>query len=412
MQFIQFAFLLLSLLVFSFPLTVSAATPAENNLLVLSDLHLTLASAHTMEISPLKYNRDNDLDYATFEKLLTEIDANIKSGKVMRPEFIVILGDIAGHARDTSESTAENEAVVFTALKDTFPNTPIFYTFGNNDALTVNYGAFNDPACREKSPYEIAMHAGGWGNGFLSTGVFCEGQAQYPCLITESTDYGYYAAYLKPKLRLISLNTVLFSPNRKTSEQEAFNQLHWLETQLQLANSEQESVVITMHIPPGNNLVDHSSFWVSKEQRTFLKLINQYHQIITGLLASHTHAEELRIIKDDAQNIISGVYFAPGLSTSHGNEPAIKTFHLANQNEHWQLANYEVFHFSEENSNLIFEKLYDYNGYYCNGDGLGLLGCLGNVTAEKMDKYFAAGNKNYTGGMLHSPADIALIVPE
>ncbi|WP_141676696.1 metallophosphoesterase [Legionella jamestowniensis] len=369
-----------------------------------------IASTHAMEITPLKYDRNNDLDYATFERLLTEIDTNIKNGKVVSPEFIVILGDIAGHVRYSSESTVENEAMVFRVLKDIFPNTPIFYTFGNNDSLKANYGAFSDSERMEKSPYDIARQAG-WANGFLSTGVICQEQSNYPCLLTENTSDGYYSAYLKPKLRLLSLNTVLFSPNRKTSEQEAFNQLQWLEKQLQKASMGQESVLITMHIPPGNNIIDHSNFWVSKEQAAFLKLINKYHQLIIGLLASHTHAEELRVIKDSSQNIIAGVYFSPGLSTSHGNEPSIKTVDLVNQDEHWQLVNYEVFHFSQDNTQLSFDKLYDYVNYYCSKEQRGIVECLGNVTAEKIDKYFAAGNKNYTGGMLHSPADIALVAP-
>ncbi|WP_231861985.1 metallophosphoesterase [Legionella hackeliae] len=404
--------LLFSLMTLLFPLVSQAdAVHQENNFLVLSDIHLDLASTRPMDITPSKYNGNNDLDYATFERLISEIDNNIKNGTVAPPEFILILGDIVGHTRSTSESAAESEVVVFRMLKDTFPNTPIFYTFGNNDSLKSNYGPFKDDTRDYKTPYDIAKYAG-WINGFLSTGVACQKSDSYPCLINEEVSYGYYSAYLKPQLRLISLNTVQFSPNRKTTQHDALNQLTWLESQLKIAAAQQETVLLSMHIPPGNNMVDHSNFWLSKEQTAFLKLINRYQKTIVGLLASHTHTEELRVIKDSSQNTIAGVYFVPGLSTSHGNEPSIKTFYLANKDERWQLSNYEVFHFSELSSNLLFSKLYDYANYYCNPQETGLLACLGNVTVDKIDKYFAAGNRNYTGGMLHSPSDMVLIASE
>lgn len=383
----------------------------ENNFLVISDIHLDQASRHPMDISPLKIDRNNDLDSLTFEKLIFEIDNNIKNGIVAQPNFILILGDIVGHKRSSSDSALESEATVFKVLKDTFPYTPIFYTFGNNDSLTINYGPFKGS---DGNPYDIAKYAGGWANGFLSTGTTCEDKKNnFPCMITEDTTNGYYSAYLESNLRLISLNSVLFSPNRtQTIEQDAMNQLQWLDAQLETARMNQEGVLIVMHVPPGNNIYNHSNFWLPKEQAVFLKIVSTYQHTIIGILASHTHTEELRVIKDVSKNDIAGIYLVAGLSTSHGNEPAVKTFYFFKEDNQWLLANYEAFHFSLDNSNLIFSKLYDYLSYYCNGQEDRLFQCLGNVTADKMDKYFAAGNKNYTGGMMRSSENIILTVPE
>ncbi len=375
----------------------------------MSDIHLDQTTTHVMDISPLKADRRNDLDYLTYERLISEVDYNIKSGIVAQPKFILILGDIVGHTRYSSETTLENETTVFKVLKDTFPNTPILYTFGNNDSLKINYGPFIDSGRSEyKSPYDVAKKAAGWSNGFLSTGILCAEQSNYPCMISEDTTNGYYAAYLESHFRLISLNSVLFSVHRKTTEQEANNQLKWLESQLELAKTNQESVLIAMHVPPGNNILDHSGFWSTKDQVVFLKLMKTYQHIITGLLASHTHTEELKIIQDNTQNNIAGIYLAPGLSTSHGNEPSVKTFYFSRENEQWQLSNYEVFHFSLDKANLVFNKLYDYLSYYCINQENKLSQCLSHVTAEKMDKYLAAGNKNYAGGVIRSLKDIIL----
>src|SRR5579862_7202632 len=148
-------------LLFLFP-TISTASPLDkkNNFLVISDIHLDIATTHTMEINPSGSNALNDLDRPTFQNLLLEIRENIMKDSIAEPQFIIILGDINGHARPTADSSMKNESVVFGLLKKNFPNTPIFYTYGNNDSLVVKYGPFVDPdpheSCPLKSPYDIA----------------------------------------------------------------------------------------------------------------------------------------------------------------------------------------------------------------------------------------------------------------
>lgn len=395
----------------------SHATSVEykQNFLVISDIHLDQRSTHAMEISPKKMDRDNDLDSGTFVNLLSEIENNINKGIIARPKFILILGDIVGHTRSSTNSVAENEHAVFRALKDKFPTTPILYTFGNNDGLKINYGPFTDVDRKGyKSPYEVAKYASGWEDGFLSTGLQCtEGGNEYPCIITEDTQNGYYSVFLESHLRLISLNTVLFSTNRKQiSTRQTTVELDWLNNQLDQAKSNDEKVLITMHVPPGNNTYDHSNFWASQEQTNFLKIISNYHNTILAMLASHTHTEELRIIKDHSQKTVAGVYLVAGLSTSHGNEPSVKTFYLNQQDRQWQLSNYETFHFSFENSQLSFNKLYDYVNYYCNNQETDLLQCLDSITASKIDNYLAAGNRYYKGGTIQSLKDVILTMSE
>lgn len=410
-KYLIFIFLLVPIL------SIASSLNNENNFLVISDIHLDKSSTHVMEISPSKGNGKNDLDQSTFEKLILNISDNIKNGTVATPKFIILLGDIVGHLRITSESAIESESVVFNVLKKNFPGTPIFYTFGNNDSLKVNYGPFRDQDRPDplKSPYDVAKTNGGWNNGFLSTGTICNtnNTTGFPCIITEDTKNGFYSAYIKPGFRLISLNTILFSPNRtQVTEQDARDQLQWLNEQLELAQKNRESVLIAMHIPPGNNVYDHSNFWLPEEQTVFLKLIKLYQGTIIGILASHTHAEELKVIKDEFNKNISGVYFIAALSTSHGNEPSAKTFYFSKNNEQWLLSKYDTLHFTMNNSNMIFSKLYDYTHYYCdnlNNDDLS--NCLRNITADKMKKYFSAGNPNY-GGIMKSPDDIVLIAKE
>lgn len=380
---------------------------ASNNFLVISDIHLNPSGGFTMILNPSSPGAGSDLDPTTFPKLISQIKDNIDQGRVARPDFIILLGDLVGHQRSSSQSALTAETSVFSLLKNTFPY-PIFYVTGNNDSLVSDYDNFSstNPA-RPRNAYDVAEMKSNWTDGFLSTGCKLP-STNYPCLITENTQIGYYSAYIQPKFRLISLNTVLFSADPLRAkfhypEQPALDELTWLGDQLQQASGSGESVLIVMHIPPGNNVYDDSTFWLGKEQASFLALIKTYNPIITGILASHTHAEELKMIK----NTGVGVYFTAALSTSHGNAPSFKTFDYALNNGKWHLTNTWTYNFKGVAANPIFNSLYNYNTLYCNGSVISLSDCFNNVTAEKMkqNNYFSAGNPNFPG-TLRFPNDI------
>lgn len=395
----------------TFPLLTLANT--ENNFLVISDIHLDVNSSHAMEISPQRGNIANDLDLTTFKALMAKIHDSIAAGKISKPQFVLLLGDIVGHIRIGADSVITSESKVFNELKSNFPNIPIFYTFGNNDSLASNYGPFKD---RTKSPYtsayDVAKQAANWSDGFLSTGVLCEQSPKtFPCLISENTNSGYYDAYIQLSFRLISLNTVMFSRHSNPSPEEAKQELQWLETQLKVATTNHETVLITMHIPFGNNVYDHTNFWNPTYQTTFLQLLKTYKESIVGVLAAHTHNDELKIIKDATGNTITGIYLTAALSTSHGNAPSVKTFYFAkSKNSQWQITNYKSFYFSMNNNHLDLTKLYDYQGEYCPFVAVDLYACLDNVTINQLHKYYTAGNKNNVG-MMSSPEDMVFKIP-
>lgn len=378
-----------------------------SNFLILSDIHLKALSKPAMEISPSITTINNDLDEPTFNTLLSMTATSIKKGVIPDPNFILILGDLVGHQGSSANQASRLEGIIFKKLKSTFPNTPIFYVFGNNDSLQemdtwpFTYGPFSyskHPG-HDKSPFDIATSLGNWRNGFLSTGVFCNSTTrsnqQFPCLIEENKWQGYYSALITPGLRLIALNSVLYSARYNgASNTDGLDQFNWLSKQLKAVKAGHQQALIAMHISPGFNIYNNQSFWLDEHSSRFLNIVKTYHANIAGILASHTHTEEMKVIKDSQNNIISGLFFAPALSTSHGNNPALKTMYYAMQRGEWILTNYDVFHFSLEKSALQLEKLYDYKHYYCKPHQLqgGLLACLGNVTIEKMKQYYKLGN--------------------
>lgn len=389
------------------------ASNTSNNFLIITDVHVDHSSNHVMEIDPSIQTKLNDLDEPSFKKLVAEVEHQIKAGLIAQPKFILLLGDLVGHIRTSPESAPESENDVFKLLHSTFPSTPILYTFGNNDSLKINYGPFFDPNGNtvEHSPYDVAIHRGQWRDGFLSTGIQCDNTTNtFPCLITEDKVNGYYSAYVEPKLRLIAVNSVMFSPRRSgITAQDVKNQLQWLNDQLAQVKNANEVALITMHVSPGNNVFDHSNFWVAEDNQAFLQVISAYQNNIIGLLAAHTHTDELKVIKNAAGDILTGVYLSPALSTSHGNAPAVRTFYYEENKGRWAISNYETYAFSDRNNS--FQKLYNYQHYYCQFPTHDLTRCLDQVNADKMAKYFTAGNVNYAG-VIDFPNDIFISVSE
>lgn len=392
----------------------SFATPdrIESQFLALSDIHLDQSSTHPMEISPSSPSGENDLDPYTFNTLISVI-GSVPAPEISHAKFVVVLGDIVGHIRSSSESVLNSETAVFRKLKQNFPNTPIFYVFGNNDSFAVNYGPFEDAnqTGNYKSPYDVATLNAGWADGFLSTGTICKKGKSYPCLITEDKKHGYYSAYVEQGLRFIAINSVMFSPKRsQVTAQDATDELNWLDAQLKEATENHEGAIIAMHIPPGNNVYDHSAFWLEDEEVSFNKILASYPHTIIGVIGGHTHSEELKVVQNSSNKIIGGVYFVAGLSTSHGNQPSFKLFSYQKMQREWLLSNYETYHFYLMGNDLVLSSLYQYSDYYCDADrNNSLVSCLGNVTADKMQKYMSAGNPNYAGAM-NSPEDIYLKV--
>ncbi len=403
MRYKKILSILLALSIYSLSLTISQAL-SSSNFLVLSDIHLDHDKEDAMEISPYDETDDNDLDKSTFYYLLNEINTAIQAGKVTKPDFILVLGDIVDHSRSTPDSAVDDATIVFKSLKDYFPNTPILYTYGNNDSMKIKYGPFLDPDRNDayKTPFDVATINGGWVNGFLSTGILCQEQPNtFPCLLSEDKTNGYYSAYVQPGLRYISLNSVLFSPKRvSVSQQDSQNEWQWLSKQLQVAEKYNEAVLISMHVPPGNNISKDSNYWLPEEQTQFLQVIKTYQHSVIGILASHTHMEELKVIRDQSDKIIAGVYFTAALSTSRGNEPSFKLFNLAKDSDTWQLTDYTTFHFTTDQIKL--KELYNFQNLYCTSDNQRVLQhCLSNVTSQKMGQFYSAGNPNYNRTIIY-----------
>src|SRR5581483_10409904 len=91
------AIILSAIFFFFIPPLLHATSPqkAENyHFLVITDTHVGVK--HKMDIAPSGYDAQNDLDDATFFKLLKKIKSLLQQ-KSIKPQSILILGDLVDH---------------------------------------------------------------------------------------------------------------------------------------------------------------------------------------------------------------------------------------------------------------------------------------------------------------------------
>ena len=374
---------------------------AALDFLTISDIHLNKNQKHVMTLEPSGFNEDNDMDLQSLFKLSHAIKQNIGLGQLIPspPAFVIYLGDIVGHQRKWDNNRTilveGNERVVYSTLQELFPATPIISIFGNNDSFEKNYGKFT---FKGMSPYETAVHSG-FENGFLSTGKICNDgtSISFPCISSQNRLHGCFSIKIQKKLLLIGLNTVIFSPFANAKPQQANIQMKYLKRELELADANDMSVLIAMHIPVGVNGYDGSSFWKKRYQDTFLKLIRYYHNRIIGVLVSHTHMEEFKIIRTPGSSDI-GEFFTAGMSTSHGNSPSLKVFELQNQIDHWVIHNYITYQFHDkDDGEIVMSKYYDFANTYCESipNLVNINSCLSQIQFNQTISRFTVGNPNF-----------------
>jgi len=327
------------------------AAPQSLDFITLSDIHLNTRTTKKMVISPTKTSGSN-LDQKTFTTLLTDSKigiANVIKTNLPNAKFVIITGDIPGHV-----GTSSRVVYLQSALKQlkTNINLPLFFVMGNNDSAAKNYGHFI------QKNIKISQNAG-WNDPFLSTGVTC--YKGYPCLYQENKHdgEGYYAAYLQSGLKFIGLNTILFHQNTGTPETSP-KELRWLSDQLKDSANKRESVLIGMHMPP-------SSEWRSKQLKEFLSIIKKYPNTVIGILAGHTHTENVKAIS--AGKKIIPIIFTAGLSTNRGNAPSFKYFSLTKKDSSspWVIKDYTTYHYIQKKSSdpITLKKYYSFDSVYC-----------------------------------------------
>jgi sphingomyelin phosphodiesterase acid-like 3 len=197
---------------------------------------------------PAKYQQDTN--YPLLAATLQTV-GTVSTTKKTR--FVLILGDyLAHHYKEKYQQFAVDKSnagyqafvkktmeFITQELNTTFPTQDVYMLPGNNDSYLDDnvyepHGIFFQ---------EMAML---WSTAIKNSAAKSE-------MLTLFSQNGYYAVTPRkqPNMRIIALNSNLFSPVAKGNNIEAAAnaQLDWLEQQLESALNQHQKVIIAMHIP-------------------------------------------------------------------------------------------------------------------------------------------------------------------
>jgi 3',5'-cyclic AMP phosphodiesterase CpdA len=317
--------------------TTAAAGKKEFYFLFLSDVHLST------NITQSVYGQDAGTDLWSVCK--TRIDSILRSPNP--PAFILYTGDIPEHGgiSDTSlrNRNIDNLLADLHSLS-AVRNTPVFYLPGNNDGLDGDYCLFANQAGRTP----LSLLPGYAPYPYQAFNVYPTPVAGKAYMRSgENLTAGYYAAQVMPGLRILSLNSVIWSnqlcakcavtQDCNTQQADGDKQMAWLQQQLAAAATAGDKVYIAMHIPPGADAYATSYspaspvyMWrngtgAASWQNKFLAAVALYSTTVAGVFYGHTHMDEFRLLYDQGGvNCTQVAISCPGISPMFGNNPGFK----------------------------------------------------------------------------------------
>jgi len=265
-----------------------------------------------------------------FSLLNTMLKVGKKIAHQENTTFILMLGDILGHQYkkkyfDYADHPSQKKYQLFVRktfnfinqeLQKNFYPLVIYPVVGNNDSYHQDYQ-------------------------LIANGDFYSDFPKFwPSLINFShqptlKEAGFYAIDLPkhPALKLISLNSVLFSRNAKGQHlhQTAINQLNWLEKELIKVKSKHQQAIIALHIPPSVNihlgnrihLFNLMELWHPEYKTQFEQILNRFPFII-AIFAGHLHIDWSSLWKLKKNHV--WILGTPSISPIFGNHPSFKNY--------------------------------------------------------------------------------------
>jgi len=206
-------------------------------------------------------------------------------------DFVVWTGDTPRFYNVTFEDLMQAESMVVSLLQTSFPSTAIFPSLGNHDTVPVN---LFDP---NNATYISQLHAIGslWSKWLT------------PDALKQFLVAGYYTMSFSSSLRIVSLNTNLWSTlNTLISPQDPDpgQQLAWLEQVLINATLHNEKVLLLGHVPPGGPEICLGSFfnYYPQVNDRFIDLLLEYKGVVAGSFFGHLHADLFSLVNSQCSS--------------------------------------------------------------------------------------------------------------
>ncbi|XP_022048397.1 acid sphingomyelinase-like phosphodiesterase 3a [Acanthochromis polyacanthus] len=128
---------------------------------------------------------------------------------------------------------------------------------------------------------------------------------------------GFYSQLVKPGLRLISLNTILYyGPNKVSSNMtDPARQFEWLERTLEKAAKDLEKVYIIAHVPVGYLPFATSTTAITKSHNERLVAIfREYSEVIAGHFYGHTHRDSIMVLLNRQGKPVNSLFVSPAVT--------------------------------------------------------------------------------------------------
>jgi hypothetical protein len=249
-----------------------------------------------------------------------------------RPDFVLYAGDYLAHRFATRFEAHGGPPEAFSAfviktmtfvsdgLQAAFPQTPVYGTLGNADAICGDYMVAPGQAF-------LAAVGGLWAR-----------HSAHPEAFADFSTGGYYVVP-HPTIEdrdLIVLNTVLWSTKYEDRCNPAAGdpgaaQLAWLEWTLYRTRLGGRTASLLFHVPPGIDSYSSAhgsgtcranvtSFLKQAYADPFLTLLERYRDILQNAYAGHTHMDDFRVLAGGGEPVLL-THITPAISPIYQNNP-------------------------------------------------------------------------------------------
>ncbi|XP_068432607.1 cyclic GMP-AMP phosphodiesterase SMPDL3A [Clinocottus analis] len=255
-----------------------------------------------------------DSPYALIQSALAHM------APLTRPQdFIIWTGDSPPHVpvgELTTDTVIEVISNMTRTIRQHFPNVTVYPALGNHD-----YWPQDQMSSSSNAVYEAAAQL--W-KPWLQTDA----------LLTLSQG-GFYSQLVKPGLRLLSLNTILYyGPNKVTENMtDPAGQFEWLEKTLQEAARSLEKVYIIAHVPVGYlPFARNITAMRESHNERLVAIFRKYSDVIAGQFYGHTHRDSIMVLLDRRGKPVNSVFVSPAVTPiknvldPYSNNPAFRAY--------------------------------------------------------------------------------------
>ncbi|XP_069028457.1 cyclic GMP-AMP phosphodiesterase SMPDL3A [Embiotoca jacksoni] len=234
-------------------------------------------------------------------------------------DFIIWTGDSPPHVPVDELSTETVIQVIGNmtrTIRQHFPNLTVYPALGNHD-----YWPQDQMPTSTNAIYKAAAQL--W-----------EPWLQADALLTLSQG-GFYSQLVKPGLRLVSLNTILYyGPDKVTSNvTDPAGQYEWLEATLEKSARSREKVLVIAHVPVGYLPFARNTTAIRETHNERLVAIFRRHSdVVAGHFYGHTHRDSVMVLLDQQGKPVNSLFVSPAVTPikhvlePYSNNPAFRMY--------------------------------------------------------------------------------------